>query len=68
MPDQTDVQREMSTAGLSVIEIQQEKNDKADEESADKKKKKRRARHIKITNTHLKDIDLTVDYPMAKKQ
>lgn len=55
------LQKEMQSAGLSLMEVQ--KRDISLEEDERGKKKRRKGRkNIKITNTHLKDIDLSVDY------
>lgn len=64
IPDDVEMQRELSAAGLSLLEVQESKTGKDDLVNG---RKKRKARHIKITNTHLKDIDLSVDYPMKKR-
>lgn len=48
----------ISLAGLKSLEVQREQS--TGEQT--QKRKVRRSRAIKITNTHLKDIDLTVDY------
>ncbi len=55
-------------AGLTLLEVQENEKKKTDEQAGGKRRKNRKPRQIKITNTHLKDIDLTVDYPISKKK
>ncbi|KAI8319335.1 hypothetical protein GQ54DRAFT_265518 [Martensiomyces pterosporus] len=57
MPDEADLAFEMEKAGLNQMQVEERaaQND-------DKKKAKQRTRKVKITNTHLVDIDLTKDY------
>jgi hypothetical protein len=53
---------------LTLLEVQENEKKKTDEQAGGKRRKNRKPRQIKITNTHLKDIDLTVDYPISKKK
>ena len=64
IPDEVEMQRELSSAGLSLLEVQ---DTKSKNDAGINGRKKRKSRQIKITNTHLKDIDLSVDYPMKKR-
>jgi hypothetical protein len=63
VPNEADVERELSTAGLKLLEVQRD----AQKPSEDKLKgKKKRTRNIKPMNTHLKNIDLSVEYGKSK--
>jgi hypothetical protein len=53
------------SAGLTLLEVQEQHGSSQDDK---KKRKQRKGRSIKITNTHLTNIDLSVDYPMASKK
>ncbi|KAI3643728.1 hypothetical protein MP228_009892 [Amoeboaphelidium protococcarum] len=53
--------QEMEKAGLSLLQLS-ESQQAAGGGPQNNKKKSRKGRLTKITNTHLKDIDLTVDY------
>ena len=73
VPEEADLERDLKNAGLKLMpyeepSIEQQRLD-AEEKRKEKKKKPRKGRHIKITNVHLKDFDLTVDYqPVGDKK
>lgn len=53
-------------AGLSVLEVRDASKTGRDGASLKSKRKVRKSRQVKITNTHLKNIDLSVDYLASK--
>ncbi|KAJ1965436.1 transcription factor TFIIE beta subunit, TFIIEB, Tfa2 [Dipsacomyces acuminosporus] len=61
IPDEADLAFEMEKAGLKQMQVEQRVA-----QTEDKKKAKQRVRKVKITNTHLVDIDLTKDYVPEK--
>jgi len=63
IPDDVDLEKEMEQAGLKMIE--QEKRNKR---PAPKTKRKQINRKVKLTNTHLEDIDLTKDFVIPPKE
>ncbi|KAJ1983033.1 transcription factor TFIIE beta subunit, TFIIEB, Tfa2 [Dimargaris verticillata] len=64
VPDETDLSKELDKAGLKQMEVFQKKVAKTESKS---KKPKQRNRRVKITNTHLENIDLTTDYVVDGK-
>jgi len=57
LPTPLDVERELTKAGLKLVQ-----QEKPSADSLKKEKKARKKRNIKLTNTHLADIDLSKDY------
>lgn len=57
IPDDVDLEKEMSKANLQMM-----KQEKSMKRPAPKQKKQPKARKIKLTNIHVKGIDLTQDY------
>ncbi|GAB5591270.1 hypothetical protein Unana1_06170 [Umbelopsis nana] len=62
IPDETDLPRELESAGLKTMEVFEKKVITEPKQ----KKSKNRNRKGKITNTHLQNLDLTVDYVPRK--
>ncbi|CAO3661716.1 unnamed protein product [Umbelopsis vinacea] len=62
IPDETDLPRELENAGLKTMEVFEKKVITEPKQ----KKSKNRNRKGKITNTHLQNLDLTVDYVPRK--
>lgn len=64
VPPEEDLPKELEKAGLKSMEVFETK---VNPKNKSKKKTKQRNRKVKITNTHLVDIDLTKDYVVEKK-
>lgn len=63
VPDEPELSREMERASLKRMRVEK----REEKEIQEVKKPKRAQRKTKITNTHLKDIDLTQDYVPESK-
>ncbi|KAG0222638.1 hypothetical protein BGW42_006414 [Actinomortierella wolfii] len=62
VPDETDLPKELVKAGLAHMQVQ----DKKGPGEVKKQKTARKNRRMKITNTHMKDLDLTKDFVATK--
>ncbi|KAG0053399.1 hypothetical protein BGZ83_001165 [Gryganskiella cystojenkinii] len=62
IPDEMDLQKELSKAGLTQMQVY----DKKGPGDVPKRKPVRRNRKMKITNTHMKGLDLTKDFVLQK--
>ncbi|KAF9976818.1 hypothetical protein BGZ73_007725 [Actinomortierella ambigua] len=62
VPDETDLPKELVKAGLAHMQV----HDKKGPGEVKKQKTARKNRRMKITNTHMKDLDLTKDFVATK--
>ncbi|KAF9946855.1 hypothetical protein BGZ72_011085 [Mortierella alpina] len=62
IPDEVDLPKELEKAGLTHMQV----FDKKGPGETPKRKQVRRNRKMKITNTHMKDLDLTKDFVLPK--
>ncbi|KAF9929098.1 hypothetical protein BGZ65_005939 [Modicella reniformis] len=62
IPDEVDLPKELEKAGLTHMQV----FDKKGAGEAPKRKQVRRNRKMKITNTHMKGLDLTKDFVIQK--
>jgi transcription initiation factor TFIIE subunit beta len=63
IPDEVDLPKELEKAGLTHMQVFDKKGSG---EAPSKRKPVRRNRKMKITNTHMKGLDLTKDFVIQK--
>lgn len=60
LPAESDMQKELSQAGLKVLQVEASGSSTSGQQQG--RRKRRQGRAVKITNVHMKDLDLSVDY------